>query len=517
MYSVMVFNIYRLQIERGDYYSARAESQYRLAGFLETKRGHIYLTDKNKNLIPAAINRRYPIIYAVPKETGNIELTAQTLSALLKLDFEKIKTQLSKENDLYELLVFKALPEQIQGVVQAGLDGIYIDDQEARFYPFANLASQVLGFVGPSSQDDELRGRYGSEMYFNKELAGEDIILTIDRNIQSRAEEILDGLMEKYRASGGTVIVQNPKSGAILTLGNKPDFDPNNYSESPVKNYLNPAVQSLYEPGSVFKVITMAIGIDSGNITPETEYYDSGSITLNGKTITNWDLVERGPYGRINMTRVIERSVNTGAVFAQRKIGQDIFYNYLLKFGLNEPTGIPLPGEVAGNLKNLKTSFREINFATASFGQGLSVTPIELITAISAIANRGVLMKPLILADEQPEIVRRVISEEAARQVTAMMASAVEKAGVAQIPKYRIAGKTGTAQVPDFKNGGYTDDFIHTFAGFLPASDPQFTILIKLDRPQAVLAGSTVVPAFRELAEFVLNYYNIPPDNLERN
>jgi len=340
--------------------------------------------------------------------------------------------------------------------------------------------------------------------------------LTIDRNLQIQTEEILNNLIKKFEAIGGTGIIQNPKTGEILALTNKPDFDPNNYNQFELSSFLNPAIKSLYEPGSVLKVITMAAGINSKKITPETTYYDSGSVTLNGKTITNWN--NKG-HGKTTMTNVIEQSINTGAVWAERATGHDIFYNYLLKFGLNKPTGIDFSQERSGNLANLKKKHaQDIEFATASYGQGVSITPLELINAFSAIANGGNLMRPYFNAELKPKVLRRVISSDTARQVKEMMVSAVEKAGVATIANYSVAGKTGTALVPDFKKGGYTDDVINTYIGFAPADDPQFVILLKIDKPKgAPLSGLSVVPAFRELAQFVLNYYNIPPDKLATN
>jgi len=263
----------------------------------------------------------------------------------------------------------------------------------------------------------------------------------------------------------------------------------------------------------------MSAGIDSGKITPDTTYTDTGSFTANGRTINNWDLKV---YGLQTMTGVIEQSINTGAVFAERTTGHDIFYNYLIKFGFNQPTNITLPGEVRGNINNLKNpNGKDIDFATASYGQGVAVTPIELISAISAIANGGVLMKPIILRDDKPQIVRRVVSSDTANKVVQMMVSAVEKNIIAAIPNYSIAGKTGTAFVPKFGNKGYnTDQVINTYVGF-PASanasagKPAFVILIKLDKPfGAPLAGQSVVPAFRELTQFLLNYYNVAPDKL---
>lgn len=528
IFGALIFKLYDLQINKGTFYSARAESQFRLAGLLAPRRGTIYLTDRNGNLIPVALNRDYPVVFAVPNQIEDMDEATEGISAILSLDPDEVRKKLSKINDTYELLAVKISEEQADAVRSAKIKGVYVDAQEFRYYPFGNLAAHVLGYVGPSSRDAEVKGRYGVEAYFDEALSGipgatkgekiiaptngKDIVLTIDRNIQAQAEDILQKTIENNKAVGGTVIVQEPKTGKILALANSPSFDPSVYSKSEVGNFLNPALQSVYESGSVFKVITMSAGIDTGKIATGTVFTDTGSLTLNGKTIRNHD---GGVYGKVTMTEVIEKSINTGAAFAERKTGHDNFYNYVVRFGFDEKTGVSLPGEVKGSLKSLKVDAREINFATASFGQGIAVTPIELMGAISAIANGGLLMKPHIEAEEASQAVRRVIKPDTAREVTAMMASTVKKAVIAQIPNYLIAGKTGTAQIPNFKQGGYTDEFIHTFAGFAPASDPKFAILFKIDKPKVgPLAGFTVVPAFRELAQFILNYYNIPPDDL---
>ncbi len=511
-YSALVFNIYTLQVKKSGYYSARAASQNQLSSTNVEKRGGIYFTDKNGNKIPAAINREYPVIYAVPKEISDVDEATELLALVLKTDSAKLKNLLKNPKDLYKLLLAKASSEQVAKIKSLGIKGVYVDSAYFRFYPFGPLAAHVLGFVGPNETNGAQEGRYGLESYYENLLQKKDLVLTVDINIQSQAEKILKGLIDQYAAVSGTVIVQDPKTGKILAMGSYPNFDPNDYSKSSLKNFINPAIQTVYEPGSVFKVLTMSAGIDSGKITPDTTFYDSGSLVLNGKTIKNWD---KKAHGTVTMTEVIEQSINIGAAFAEKKTGHDIFYNYLLKFGLDKPTGIGMPGEIVGKLANLKAAFREINFANASFGQGVSVTPIELIGAISAIANGGTLMKPYLTSSTQPQSVRSVLSPNTAQKVAGMMVSAVRKAGIAQIPGYEIAGKTGTAQVPDFKKGGYEDEYIHSYAGFAPASAPKFTILMKIDKPKgAPLAGMTVVPAFRELAQFILNYYNIPADNL---
>ncbi|MBI2406375.1 MAG: penicillin-binding protein 2 [Candidatus Harrisonbacteria bacterium] len=524
LYAAAIGNLYHLQIAKGKYYAARAESQHRLAGYLSPSRGGIYLTDKYGNSIPAAINKSYPTIFAVPKEIEDVAEGSALVASVLNLDGEKIQRAFGKSNELYKLLVKKATEEEVRKVKDANIRGVYVDTDEARYYPFGGLAAHVLGFVGSGSDGKEI-GRYGIEAQFDDALAGtpgavsgdkiekptpgKDVLLTIDRNVQFTAEEILARLVKTYGAAGGSVIVEDPKTGKMLALASEPTFDPNTYAMSPVEVFLNPAAQSLYEPGSIMKVVTMAAALDAGKITPDTAFYDVGFLTLNGKTIRNWDLKA---YGALTMTGVIEHSVNTGAAFAEQKLGHARFRQYLVNFGLSEPTNIGLPGELAGNLRNLAKNARDINFATASFGQGISVTPMELISAISAIANGGLLMQPYLQAGQSPKLVRRVISKTAAEETTRMMVSAVKGAKIADMPGYTVAGKTGTAQVAE--RGGYGEDVINTYAGFAPAYDPKFVILIKLDKPKgAPLAGVTVVPAFRELAEFLLQYYNVPPDH----
>lgn len=544
-YALLVSRLYNIQLKKKIYYSARAELQYQMSGILEPTRGNIYFTNKDGNPDPAVLNKEYPVISAVPteiqKEAEKSGLTirnwAEKLSPIVNLPVEELEKKFSKANDQYELLVEKADSNQAEQIRKLNLKGIYPTYQNFRFYPFGRSASHLLGFISPASEEEILKygnyqiGRYGVELKFNSILSGkagysengriikpengEDLILTVDRHIQLQAEEILKSLVENWQGEGGTIIVQEPATGKILAMANYPDFDPNNYQKFNLENFLNRAVSGVYELGSVLKVITMAAGLDSGKITPETTYIDKGAVTIGDRTIKNWD---DKAFGKINMTNVIEYSVNTGAVFAEQKIGHQIFYDYLNNFGFNELSGIGLPGEVKSNIKNLKTG-RDINYATASFGQGISVTSLAAINAFSAVANGGFLMKPLIIAEEKPQVIRRVISPQTAETLTQILTSAVEKNKVAGIANYSIAGKSGTAYIPDFEKGGYTDKVINTFIGFLPvkfsAEKSAFTILIKLDKPTGIpFANSTVAPAFRKLAEFIINYYDIAPDKL---
>ena len=545
LYLALISNLLNLQYFKKDSRISQIESRNQLSGVLESERGKIFITDKNNNKIEVALNKDYSIIYAVPKEIQQIaeqgglttRIYAEQLSPIIGDLADNLEKKFNKQEDEYELLAQKASGQQLEQIKNLNLKGIYFRKNNARFYPSEKLASHLLGFVSPADDKEAIKygniqlGRYGIESKFNLFLTGEagefddgkiirkpekgkDLFLTIDRNIQAQSEEVLGKLIEKWGASSGSIIVQEPSTGKILAMANEPNFNPNDYSQFDIKNFLNPSVEAIYEPGSVFKIITMAAGIDSGKITPETSYVDTGSVTINGRTIKNWDLKA---HGKLTMMNVIEKSINTGTIFAERTMGHDVFNDYLNKFGFNEITGIDLPGEVRGDISHLKKG-KDVDFATASFGQGVAITPIQLISAASAIANGGILMKPLLLADDKPEVVRRVISEDTAKKVSAMMVSAVHKNVIAEIPNYEIAGKTGTAYIPNFKVGGYTDEVIHSYVGFAPASPsadgPRFVILMKLEKPRALLAGETVVPIFKELTQYLLNYYNIAPDGL---
>lgn len=524
-FCVLVINMYAIQVKKGGEYARRAQAQQESRGMTEPVRGGIFFTDKNGTHIPAVINKEYPIIYAVPTQIKDPQETAKRVAVLLHIDEITLEKQLSKKNDQYELLVAKASPEQVDAIKTAAIEGLFIKNETFRYYPFRELAAHVLGIVSPSS-DGTIAGRYGIEKLFDSVLrgiagaflgskeeavpiAGNEIHLTIDRTIQAEAEKTITRLIQQWNGTGATAIVQDPMSGRILAMASAPTFDPNEYGSYDLKTFLNPAVEAIYEPGSIFKPITMSAGIDSGAITPDTTYVDKGYIQLDKYTIKNWD---GKAHGKQTMTNVIEKSLNTGTVFAQRTMGRKVFADYVKQFGFSEKTGVKLPGEVRSNSGNLEKG-REAEYATMSYGQGISVTPIAMIGAFSAIANGGVLMRPLITQDEKAEVVRRVISVDTAKKVTDMMVSAVEINQLARVPHYRVAGKTGTAFIP--VNGGYSEErVIHSYVGFAPADNPRFVVYLKLTEPSAPLAGQTVVPAFQKMAEFLLNYYEVAPDTL---
>lgn len=531
-YTALVWRLYDLQLLHGGQFLARAQSQYRAAVSLEAPRGLIYFTDKAGGRFPMALNQDFPVIYAVPKAVEDSKEAAHTLSGILPFSPDELQTKLSKTQSSYVLLAKRVDEATASAVESLGLKGIYADTIPGRFYPQGTMAAHVLGFMGSNGKEEGEKGKYGVEEFYDTKLsgtageaagerftapeAGEDITLTLDPAIQLQTEQVLKDLVASYRAQGGSIVIEEPKTGKILAMASFPTFDPNSYGLSSLESFMNPVTQRIYEPGSVLKVVTMAGAIDAGKITPDTTYVDPGKLTMNKRTIKNFDFDTHGSHGKVSMTYVIAHSLNTGAVFAEQKLGNDAFLEYLRKFGLDQKTGITLPGELKGTLRPLlERGAGDIAFATASYGQGIAVTPLELIQAVGAIANGGTLMRPYLDARLEPEVVRRVVSKEAAAETAGMMVAAVDSANVARVNGYAIAGKTGTAFVPDFKKGGYTDNVINTYVGFGPVSSPRFIILIKLDQPpDAPLAGFSVVPAFQNLAQFVLNYYGVPPDRL---
>ncbi len=524
-YGALLLRLYDLQIDKGDTYAAKASQQLEAGQRLDAPRGVIYFTDKNGNRTPVAVNRDLPVVYAVPKE---VEDPAALIEALLPyfpdMDQGKMLTRLQNKESLYTLFGKRLPQETADRIKELGLTGLYVNNQPFRYYTLGPSAGHLLGFVGPNQNGLGDAGRYGVEEAYDTHLTGapgilengrltfptpgEDLVLTIDPNVQAEAQTLLTNLVAKYRSKGGTIIVQEPKSGKLLALVGAPTFDPNSYSKAPLEAFVNGATQQQYEPGSVVKVLTMAAGLDAGKFTPQTTVYDNGDFEVSGFHIHNWDLKA---YGTVTMTNIIEHSLNVGTSLAQRMVGRDTFLKYMKAFGYGERTGIDLPGEIRGDLGEItRSGASDIAWATASFGQGVVATPIQVINAVSAIANGGKLMRPYVNAELEPEVRRTVIKPETARQVAQMMSTAVVTNKIAAIQGYDVAGKTGTAQLA--VGGKYGDNVINTYVGFAPAFDPKFVILVKLDQPAgAPLAGQTIVPVFRELAQFLLTYYEVPP------
>lgn len=488
------------------------------------ERGEIFLRDRFAARTPLAMNKDFYTITADPRHVINKETVARSLSSILEMPYESVMGRLSKENDPYEVIATKVDATVFERITKLGFDGIHFEVTRGRYYPYQRMASHLAGFLGV--KDGVQTGQYGLEGFYNDALGEKGdiakLILSIDPNIQFKAEEALHHVIEKWQASAGSVIVMEPSTGKILAMTNYPDFDPNEYSKtSDPFHFINAAVSGQFELGSVFKPVVMAVGVQEKAVTPDTTYEDTGQVIISGHVIKNFD---GKAHGVKTMTEVLEHSLNTGIVFVQQKLPKETLRAYIEKFGFGVKTGVDLQGEAKGDLSNLAKN-KDLEFATAAFGQGISITPLQMITAVSAIANNGALMKPEIVdkkvsRDEQevaiePVVVRQVITPDTAKTLTKMLVSTVENGyDKAKIKGYFVAGKTGTAEIPDPATGKYlADETLHTFAGYAPAYHPLFTVLIKIDRPKGVrFASSSLAPVFSEMMSYLLTYYEVPPD-----
>lgn len=464
-------------------------------------------------------------------------------------DYELLLTRLSKADDPYEPIARNITESTLSKILDLNLSGIHYVLEDVRAYPEENIGGHVLGFV--AQNDDGMNGQYGIEGYFDEFLSGQngfldivtdiggswigvgkrefdpasdggDILLTIDRVIQYNVCKALEQGVEKYEADGGSVIVMEPSTGKIIAMCNMPDFDSNNYNQvDSISIYNNNAIFDSYEPGSVFKPIVMASALDVGAVTPSETYEDLGEVIIDEYTIRNSDLKA---YGIQTMTQVLENSLNTGMIYVMREMGGKVMTEYLEKFGFGTLSGIELDSEATGTLASLYKDF-EIYYATASYGQGITVTPLQIASAYSTIANGGWLMQPYIveekryadgtIEDSQPIKVRQVIDSKTATTISAMMVSVIENghASLASVDGYYLAGKTGTAQVAKTDGVGYEQGItMATFAGFGPVENPQFVAVVRIDHPRTTeWAANTAAPVFGEIAEFILDYLEIPP------
>lgn len=545
----LLIKLYILQVSRYGSFVEIAGNQHDTITEILAKRGEIFLQDEGKPY-PVAVNRELQMAFAVPREMGDAMLHVDKLSEILGIEKDVLKDKLDDPEDRYEILKRKLSEEETQKIRDAKIPGVYLKGESFRYYPAGELAAQTIGFVG--SDGGQPRGMYGLESFWEKALKGEpgmikqegdsrgrwipvsdrdvkdakdgpDLILTINHTVQFEVEKIIKETMEKFSAEGASVIVMDPKTGKILAMSNQPSFNPNEYSQTEdISRFLNPSVSQPYESGSVFKAFTEAIGLDDGKINPDTTYVDTGVVHEAGYEIHNSDLKANGVQ---TMTQVLQESLNTGVIYIEKLVGNRKFGEYVERFGFGEKTGIDLPGELAGNIKNLKNLKSDINFFTASFGQGITVTPIQLVAAYGALANKGKLMKPQIVdrlkySDGHEEIidpqeVRQVISETAAKQTSDMLRSVVVNGHGkrADVPGYLVGGKTGTAQIAKENSKGYEEGVnMGSFVGYAPVNDPQFVVLVKIINPKGVeWAESSAAPTFGKVMKFLLEYHKVKP------
>ncbi len=583
----IIYRLVILQLLGANYYKALASDQHEIFRKLNPVRGKIYLqtgelTDKYYSV---ATNVNKYVLYAVPKEIDEVEMILKLLAELFSLPTERSindgnmeeifkdenlteeekkeleekvalyldwELKLKKKDDPYEPLMRLVEESTIEKIKELNLKGIGWTKEPARFYPEKNIGSTLLGFVGKQAESGVLKGYYGIEGCYNSILSGEsgflrterdrsgnwiavagqdyreamdgqNIFLTIDKSIQYFACKTLDEAVKKHQAEKGNLIVMDPKTGRILAMCSSPDFDPNYYNKiDDLSVFNNGNISEAYESGSVFKPITMAMGINMGLIDPFTGYNDTGVVEVSGHKIRNSDLKANGWQ---TMTQVLEKSLNTGVIYVAKKVGKTEFKNYAEDFGFGKKSGIDLCGEAEGNLKALEKR-EEIYLYTASFGQGITTTPIQLVRAYSAIVNEGKMMRPYVIekiedslgtviSSNEPKLEKQVISAETAKLLSGMLVSVIKNGHTknAAIPGYYVGGKTGTAQIPDFEKGGYSNETVHTFVGFAPFENPRFVMLVKVDKPKDVqFAEGSVSPVFSKVGKFILDYLGVPKE-----
>ena len=530
-------------------------------GWIETvypARGEIY--DRNGSLL--AGNQTVFELGVTLEEVENAEYLADTLSDILGVNATKI---LNKMNNVTEEQVYVMLTDyvsaqdvdeikRIQAEIeeartgkyiagQKSLSGLYFREHLSRSYPERTIAANVIGFVNQSE-----RGYFGVEEKYNDLLAGNPVqvwipadpnrieevpqvpdgttlILTLDRELQAATETILDGALYEYGAEAGAIIVMDPRNGEILAMASAPRLDLTEYSDyefmfDSASEY-NLAINMPYEPGSVFKVLTMAAALDSGTVTPDTSYTDTGVYEIGGATIRNWD---NQAWGVQDMTGCLQHSLNVCLARIAVQMGTDNFYDYMIRFGIGHPTGIDLSGEAGGRLRVPGDSdWYSIDLATNSFGQGVTVTPIQLMMAVSAVANEGAMVTPHLLygmvRDNRqynfpPQVAGRPISRDTALTLNEMLANSLNiEDSLAKLPGYRLAGKTGTAEIPT-EYGSYSSSQTNaSFVGWGPVDDPQFMVYVWLEKPtSSIWASETAGPVFAQVANVTTQILNIPPD-----
>ncbi len=548
--------LYFIQVIHGSDFALRAQRQYISSSQELYDRGTIYFTRKDGTPISAATLETGFLIAIDPEELKNPQQVYAQINTILPLEQTAFMTMAAKSTDPYEVLAHHVSNDIGQAVSALNIPGVLVERERWRVYPAGSEAAQTLGFVAYDN-NNVLAGQAGLEKSYNTVLDRSaqglfgnffaeifanldnvlvnarnarqgDVITTIEPMVEQKLDQEIKAVNEQYHSTETAGIIMDPKTGAIIAMDSYPTFDPNDFRNGDPNYFGNGIVQHEYEFGSIFKALTMASGLDAGVINADTTYYDTGCIHPNNTTVCNYDLKARGT---IPMKQILFQSLNVGASFIADKLGHDRMRSYFAKLGMGQLTNVDLPGEVKGNVRNLSTG-QDVNYDTAAFGQGVALTPIEMIRALGALANNGTVVYPHIAnaVELQTGLIKplswgapvKVFTPQATQTVTTMLKQVYlndAKLAMAsnpglQISTVGVAAKTGTAQVVDTSTGGYyKKTFFHSFFGYFPTKDPQFIILLYTNRPQGVqYASGTLTKTFMDLNNFLVNYYDIPPD-----
>ncbi len=550
---LLLARLYQIQVVESAYYIDKAESQYVYTKTDLYSRGSILFTTREGSMLSAASIQRGSVLAANPKHiVGSPEDFCNSLSNFLDDPVEKCIERISIPGRVYVELANRVTEEQVKEIDNLAVDGALLYKNQWRYYPGGPLSARSIGFVGYTDDGTELRGKYGLERYYDEVLfekqqvvsvnsfgelfsnLGElvyrkdesltgDIVTTLEPSVSRMLDSVLMETNELYESKLTGAIIMDPYTGEIVAMNAVPGFDLNDRSGATIDQFNNPLVEDVYEFGSTIKALTMAAGLDSGAVTSNSTYYDTGSIELDTFTIRNFDGRGRGT---VPMQEVLNQSLNTGVSYIVQKMGKDSFREYFLSYKLGSESGIDLPNEAHGLVDNLYSP-RDVEYATASFGQGIATTPVAAIRALAVLGNGGKLVTPHLVKEIEYDNGRvkevrypdgeQVISPETSEEISRMLSVVVDDAlrgGNVALPNHTISAKTGTAQIPDPVNGGYYEDkFLHSFFGYFPAFNPEFIVFMYTVEPQGVrYASETLTDPFMEITRFLINYYSIPPD-----
>lgn len=559
--AVFVVRLYTLQIVHGEELSAKAERQYVRPDQNQYDRGSIFFKDKDGRLVSAATLKSGFTIALAPRSIedtntdgnieGEIESAYESISALLPIDRDTFFLRAGKRDDPYEEIAKRVEPDVAKQVDTLKIPGVNIYRERWRYYPGNSLAAHTVGFVGYDGEG--YSGRYGLERFYEDTLARKnsgayvnffaeifsnikntitdndtsregDLITSIEPSVQLFLDGAVAHTNRTWNSNLTGAVIMDPKTGEIYAMSLYPTFDLNNFKDAGSASvYANPLVEGVYELGSIMKPLTMAIGLDTGAVKPETTYYDAGHIILDKAKISNFDGKGRGT---VPMQEILNQSLNTGAAFVEQRVGNKRFADYMFRLGFDKETGIDLPHEGENLIENLHSP-RDVEYATASFGQGIALTPMTIVRALAALGNGGLLVTPHVVTEvkyqsgfsrkvgQEPGV--RVFKPETSEEISRMLVTVVDTAlrgGAGKFAHHSVAAKTGTAQIAKEGERGYYDDrYLHSFFGYFPAFDPQFLIFLFTIEPKGVrYASETLTQPFLDTVKFLINYYEVPPD-----
>jgi cell division protein FtsI/penicillin-binding protein 2 len=547
--ALVIIRLFFLQVIHSNFYKEKAERQYITPSGSSFDRGNIYFTSKDGTTVAAATVVNGFKIAITPNLIVNTDATYKAINAIVPISREAFFTKVAKKTDPYEEIENHIQADQAAALSALNLQGVALYREKWRFYPGADLAAKVIGFV--SYKKDLLSGNNGLEEYYNDVLSRDgnnfyvnffaeifanmkstvfkntattgDIVTTIEPTVQSQLEQTIASIQQKWSSDSVGGIIMDPYTGSIIAMAAVPTFNLNEYGSAKDSTmYTNPFVQNRYEMGSIVKPLIMAGAIDNAIVTPTTTYNDHGFVTINGTTLNNFD--KRGRGNNVSMQDVLNQSLNTGMIFVQQHMGKALFKDYLVnRYKLGDKTGVDLPGEVNGSVGSLK-DLNDINYAAASFGQGIATSPLNIVRGFAALANGGTLITPHIATkiieasgittDIKYPQGERVLKPETVATIANMLVHVVDDGYHRGLPHYSVAAKTGTAQIARPDGGGYySDRNLHSLIGFFPANKPRYVLYLFNVYPKGVqFANQTLGDPFFDMVQFMDNYYEIPPD-----